>query len=178
MIRIKASYTGRLLGNLSAYLASFQQNVNAITADVVQEVAPDALDELGYVPAKHDPNQKIDWTTVIQGVAFHASDGFGGGIPHSRTNALPDGWIFTTDGNGHVLIANPVPGAPFLYGSLSKSNPGKYQQAFLAAIGWQTAAPTVYFWLEAVTEEVVKRIDAQFGDMGSVNSSTRAYTRL
>lgn len=176
---IKTTFTakGQLLGDLAAYVESFQQSVNATVAEVVAEVQPDFEDELHYTPPERDHGQPIDWTSVVQGIAFHASGGFNGGIPHQRTGAMPDGWVVTVDASGRVVIANLVPGAEFVYGSLAKTNPGAFQQQFLKAIGWPTMYDTVQFWVDAIIEEVIQRIDQQFKGLGSVNGSTRAYAR-
>lgn len=179
---IRASFTskGKLLDNLSVYLASLQENVNATQAQVVAEVEPTAIDELSFTPdaSPYSEDNPVPWTSIVQGVAFHASGGFDGGIPHERTNALPDGWIMTNDGNGKTVIANNVPGALYVYGSLAKTNPGAHQQEFLKLIGWPTAYPTVKYWMDYVAEETLKRIKDQFGDLGSVSTTSRAYTRL
>jgi len=179
---IRASFTskGKLLDSLSAYLASLQENVNQTQKQVVDEVAPDALDELRYKPdgSPWSEDNPIPWTSVVQGKAFHASGGFGGGIPHVRTNALPDGWIVTNDGNGKTTVANNVPGALYVYGSLAKTNPGAHQQYFLAVAGWPTAYPTVKYWMDYVADETFKSIKDQFGDFASVTTTSRAYTRL
>lgn len=179
MIRVSVTSKGRLLDNLIGYLDSLQQNVNATQAEVVREIEPTVKDELGYTPGASpwSADNPIPWTSVIQGKAFHASGGFGGGIPHQRTNALPEGWIVTNDGNGRTVIANNVPGALYVYGSLAKTNPGAHQQYFLAIAGWPQAYPTVKFWIDYVAEETLKRIKDQFGDLGGVSTSSRAYTR-
>lgn len=175
---IKTTFTakGQLLGDLAAYVESFQQSVNATVAEVVAEVQPSLLDELGYAPPERDRSAPLDWSSEKQRKAFFASGAFGAGIPFARTGALPDGWIVDTSG-GRVVISNPVPGSLYLYGSLAKSNPGAWQQGYLAAIGWVPAYKTVFFWVAAITDEVVKRIDEQFKGIGSVTTSTRAYTR-
>lgn len=176
MIKLTTVHQGRILDDLRDYADSFQESVNAATAEVVNEIAPDVLDELRYTPPERDHSQPIDWTSVVQGAAFHASGGFGGGIPHQRSGAMPDGWIVEVN-NGVVTIANPLPGAEFVYGSLAKSNPGKFQQQFLKAIGWPTMYYTVVFWRDAIVEEVYTRIAQQFKGIGGVTSSSRAYTR-
>lgn len=177
MIRATLKQQGTLLDDLAAYTESFQQVVDATLRTVVTESEPALLDELGYVPPLRDPSQKLNWTTPLQGIAFHASGGFGGGIPHKRTGALPNGWTVSIGVDGRAVIANNVPGAVYLYGSLSKSNPGKWQQGYLRAIGWLPAYQTVFVWTADIFEEVARRIHEQFGDMGSVAGKSRAYTR-
>lgn len=180
MIRLSFTSKGNLLGNLSAYLASLQENINQTQKQVVAEVEPTALDELGFTPeaSPWSEDNPIPWTSVVQGAAFHASGGFGGGIPHVRTNALPDGWIVSNDGNGKTMIANNAPGALYVYGSLSKANPGEHQQYFLAIAGWPQAYLTVRYWGEYIADETFKRIKDQFGELGSASTTSRAYTRL
>lgn len=180
MIRVGFTSKGRLLDDLIGFLGSLQTIVNQTQAEVVAEIEPTVKDELAYTPERHEwtPDDLLPWTSELQRKAFFASGGFGGGIPHERTNALPDGWIVANDGNGRTIIANNVPGALYLYGSLAKTNPGAHQQEFLKLIGWPTAYPTVKFWMDYVADETFKRIKQQFGDLAGVSTTSRAYTHL
>lgn len=74
--------------------------------------------------------------TPRQRGAFWRTKGFGGGIPHVRTDAIPNGWQYrveTLDNGGSTEIYNEVPGVVFVE--------GMHQQPFLAAVGWLQAEP-------------------------------------
>lgn len=74
--------------------------------------------------------------TPRQRRAFFATDGFGSGIPHQRTDAVPSGWQQAVEADrlgGSATIFNLSPAAFWAewYG----------QQAFHRAIGWLYAPP-------------------------------------
>lgn len=74
--------------------------------------------------------------TPRQRRAFFASNGFGGGIPGTRTHGISQGWQYKVealDNGGEVVIYNDVPGVNYVE--------GWDQQPFLAAIGWLFAPP-------------------------------------
>jgi hypothetical protein len=54
-----------------------------------------------YPPrVEHGESNPYHWTSDKQRKAFFATDGFGGGIPYSRTQTLSRGW--KTVGEGHM----------------------------------------------------------------------------
>lgn len=62
----------------------------------------------------------IHWKTAKQRKAFFASNGFGGGIPSTRTHALSRGWQGSVDGagdGGTFTVFNDAPEGDFVYGS-------------------------------------------------------------
>lgn len=176
---IRASFTskGKLLDNLSAYLASLQENVNQTQKQVVEEVEPTATDELSFTPDKrsYPGDYPIEWTSEAQRRYYFAAIGQ---TPYIRqTPGIGAGWIVTNDGNGKTVIANNEPGSLYVYGSLSISNPGAHQQLFNAITGFPQAYKTVRYWGKYIADETFARIHQQFGDLGSVTTSSRAYTR-
>ena len=178
MIRSTLTQRGNLLGDLLAYVTSFQEEVNQTQADVVTELTPDILDELGYTPDKRSyPDEyPLPWTSDLQRRWYGANIGE---YPYIRTGGTAAGWIVTNDGAGNTVIANNTPGALYVYGSLAKTNPGAHQQLFNLITGWPNGYESVKFWTDAIIDETVARIDEQFKGLAgvSVTSRTRAYTR-
>jgi len=178
MIRATFTSKGRLLDDLSAYLASLQENVNATQAAVADEIAPTIVDELGYTPDKRSyPDEyPLPWTSNAQRKWYFANIAE---MPYVRSSpGIGAGWIVTNDGNGKTVIANNEPGSLYVYGSLSRSNPGAHQQLFNLITGFPEAYKTVRYWGEYIADETFARIKQQFGDLGSVTTTSRAYTRL
>lgn len=75
------------------------------------------LARLKVKPGK--PNYPILWQTEKQRIAYFASDGFGGGIPSTRTNKLLDSYdvkVIDTPNGGVLSITNSDPKARFVVG--------------------------------------------------------------
>lgn len=82
------------------------------------------------------PDGITNLMTPRQRRAFWATNGFGGGIPHERTHAIANGWLYSVeaaDDGGVATIYNDVPGINYVE--------GYDQQFFLAFIGWPYAPP-------------------------------------
>jgi hypothetical protein len=62
------------------------------------------------------PSYPINWVSIRQKKAFFATDGFGGGIPHRRTEAYQRGFEIVKLDNGYRLINN-MPGAQYVGGN-------------------------------------------------------------
>jgi hypothetical protein len=76
-----------------------------------------------------------------------------------------------------VIIGNPNPEAQFVYGSLAKSNPGRFQQRFHKITGWETASDTVNYWVDALYEEFYQNMKNRLAELtGGTVVSTRGYT--
>lgn len=61
----------------------------------------------------------IRWKTERQRRAFFATNGFGGGIPSTRTHELAKGWIVkidTADKGGSIVVENRNDAAGYVYG--------------------------------------------------------------
>ena len=63
------------------------------------------------------PNYPIDWASIKQKKAFYASDGFGGGIPHNRTDDYVNSWQVEGLGNMGYRLVNKSQGAQFIGGN-------------------------------------------------------------
>lgn len=176
MIRSTLTSKGRLLDNLLAYAESFTENVNQTHAEVAAEYQAGLLDELQYQPDKRSfpSDYPIEWTSDAQRKFYWANIGQ---APYQRTGAAVAGWIIANDGNGKTVIANNNPAALYIWGSLSRSNPGAHQQLFNLITGYIPAYQTVQVWSQDIAAEIIKRIHDQFGDLGSATVSSRAYTR-
>jgi hypothetical protein len=62
------------------------------------------------------PTYPIQWDSTKQRKAFFATDGFGGGIPHKRTQNTQLGWRVIKFENG-FNVGNPLSHAVYVYGS-------------------------------------------------------------
>lgn len=61
----------------------------------------------------------IHWQSAKQRAAFFATNGFGGGIPSTRSGVLSQGWqidIDTADDGGAIVVHNDVPYARYVIG--------------------------------------------------------------
>lgn len=63
------------------------------------------------------PAGKIPWVSKKQCQAFFASEGFGGGIPHRRTNGYVDAWKIDSLGDLGYQVNNRSKGAGFVGGN-------------------------------------------------------------
>lgn len=71
----------------------------------------------------------IQWTTPKQQRAFFATDGFGGGIPTTRTGAILNSWqVIVGIPENTIGLRNPHPAAQFVIGT--------FQQRFHANTGY------------------------------------------
>jgi hypothetical protein len=87
--------------------------------------------ELGFIPAPHPfAIGEFPWTTPKQRVAFFASNGFGAGIPTTRTDNIANSWETVVDLNESTAgYRNNNPASPFVL--------GHFQQGFHAITGWR-----------------------------------------
>jgi hypothetical protein len=96
---------------------------------VSQEVGKRLGQEPGGV---HYP---IEWTSERQRMAFFATDGFGKGIPYTRTGKLAKSWHVRGDyrnGIAAINVFNTAPSAKYVYGD----ERGRHQQQFHINTGW------------------------------------------
>ena len=89
----------------------------------------EAMTKLTTVPG---PSKKpIRWSSERQRRGVFATDGFGGGIPTRRSNAIVNAWqVELTEGTDSAVLklSNDNPGMPFVQ--------GEFQQPFHADTGW------------------------------------------
>lgn len=87
--------------------------------------------ELGFIPSPHTfAIGEFPWTTPKQQRAFFASNGFGAGIPTSRTDSIANSWQVVVDlGEGSIGYVNTSPASRFVL--------GEFQQRFHAITGWK-----------------------------------------
>lgn len=62
------------------------------------------------------PGYPIQWDSVKQQKAFFASKGFGGGIPHARTDFYIKSWRVERAGDIGYRLVNDSPGAKYIGG--------------------------------------------------------------
>ena len=94
------------------------------------------------------PNYPIIWDSERQRRAFFATDGFGGGIPHTRAGALPDSWQTEVNVSENELMARV-----FTPEDWAKYVQDSNQQSAIHAGRWQNTTQGV---LEKDYEIVVK----------------------
>lgn len=178
MIQASLTFNSRPLDDLIGFIEGYAQVANEEFDAAFAVIEPQMLKELESEPGK--PVYPIQWTSEKQRKAFWASDGFGKGIPYTRTGALAKAWQVNKSGGGlniKVTVINPSSASPFVYGSLSLSNRGDHKQRFHSNTGWQTAGDTISFWLVALTETFLDNMRQRLGDVvGSTKTSRRAYT--
>jgi hypothetical protein len=63
------------------------------------------------------PTHPINWASVKQLKAFYASEGFGGGIPHRRTDEYVNGWVIEPIGDQGYMLVNKTAGAQYIGGN-------------------------------------------------------------
>lgn len=81
----------------------------------------------------------IQWTSDKQRMAFFATDGFGHGIPYTRSGRMEHDWHVIGDyraGFSGISISNENPAARYVYGD----EEGQHQQLFHENTGWPTFA--------------------------------------
>lgn len=64
------------------------------------------------------PGYPINWDSVKQKKAFFASDGFGGGIPHTRTDRYINTWQLERIGDIGYRVSNQSQGAEAIAGDV------------------------------------------------------------
>lgn len=175
---MSATFNSKPIDDLIAYMDGFQQVANEEMDAALAVIVPPALNELSHEPGP--VKYPIEWTSEKQRRAFFATNGFGRGIGAARTHDLSQSWgiVKTALGNDIVVaFDNPQPYAKFVYGSLSKTNPGLHQQRFHVNTGWQQAADTVDFWMVALIEQFTANMRARLGEMaGNTTVRQRAFT--
>lgn len=69
----------------------------------------------------------VAWDSEKQRRKFFATDGFGGGIPTVRTDAIPDAWEAHQLANG-AIVENTAPGAVYVSGDEYGKNQSRIHQ--------------------------------------------------
>lgn len=177
MIQTSLQYSNKPLDLLIDYLDNYTEIVDTEFNAAYDLVEPLLLEDLKQdIPPVSYP---IEWESERQRLAFWATDGFGGGIPHQRTDAMKNAFVVTKEGGGLLILVkvkNPSPGVQFVYGSLSLSNRGGYQQKMHKNTGYPVAGDIVDYWLAALTEQFVLNMNNRLGDMvGKTTTNRRAY---
>lgn len=182
MIRLKWDVNARLVDELRGYYDSFESVAREEFRGIWRQIEPVLLDELGDEPRQRVypndyPGGRLEWTSEKQRRWYWANVGH----PYTRTGHLARNWRTSTQFNGGrvtIIVENPAPAAPFVYGSLAQANALRFQQRFHAITGWQPAKPTVDYWLDVAYREYE---DALFARMGALVTGTtvkrRAFTR-
>lgn len=176
MIRVTSTLSVAPLDDLIGYLQSYERTAREEWALVMNEVTPFMLNELESEPGA--VKYPIEWASEKQRKAFFATDGFGGGIPYTRTKKVSGAWRVLPTPNGlGMIVENPSPASQFVFGSLAASNPGGFQQPFHKNTGWQQAYETVNFWFDAAFELFDERMETRLGEfVGDKTVKRRAFT--
>lgn len=99
------------------------------------------------------PSYPIPWASEKQRRAFFATDGFGGGIPHSRTNAYVDAWKIERIGDTGYQVVNRTKAAKYVGG-----NAYGLGQSQIHAGRWPLFRDVAEDELKNLPEEVAKEI--------------------
>lgn len=179
-VSIKASYSPMVKRPIGQFINQFPKETAAAFEEVYPPIRQEMLIDLRRTPTRRYW-QKEDWQSRKQMIAFFATNGFGGGIPHRRTGRLPAGWQVNARMQGvtiHAEVKNTEKGAPYVYGSLSPSSQGKYQQRGHIRTGWSKAYTIVTFWLDALKDDLYLALRERLGDVVTgIGTRRRAYTR-
>ena len=108
----------RNLDQLKDFITTLPRRIRGEATEVAAEyLIGNDRRGLKHYPArvKHGADNPYQWQSEKQRRAYFASNGFGGGIPYSRTNALKDGWTTKNDG-AKTAVTNDVPYAGFVMG--------------------------------------------------------------
>lgn len=179
-IGIQATYNPLVKRPIGKFISQFHQETVSAFEDVYPPIRQEMLTDLRRIPSRRfwTPD---DWASEKQRYAFLGTNGFGGGIPHHRTGRLPAGWQVNADVTGTTIeaeVRNTEPGAPYVYGSLSKANPGKYQARGHIRTGWPQGYEVVTFWLNALREDLLAALRERFSDaVAGIGTKRRAFTR-
>jgi hypothetical protein len=182
MIRVTLTANTKPLDNMVTVLDSFNSVVTSAGDVTVREVQPFLLDELSYMPPErsYPVDYPISWTSERQRKAYFATDGFGSGIPYTRTGGLVRAWKVRSDTEGNtfkLVVENTIPSAKYVIGTLAKvkAAAAKPQQRFHAAQGWALASPIVHYWLDRAQEIFMDNLAEKLQAMG-VKFKRRAFT--
>jgi hypothetical protein len=113
---------------------------------------------LRYYPPRvhHNKNNPYKWQTEKQRRAYFASNGFGGGIPSTRTDKLRNGWTASKDPYRKTIF-NELPYAKYVMG-------GRPQKGHKAD-GWRTVRrvlrDNIVGGMKAATQAVARWIKAK-----------------
>lgn len=195
MIRSTVTVTDNV-GDIGSFLDGYRDVAAQTFLDTVDELRPQALQALGVTPPP--VKRPIQWTSRKQQMAFFASDGFGHGIPYVRATYGPGNvqgsWFMKAQINGvdvssrtsivglgdaslSAQIGNKSPASKYVYGSLAKSNPGRFQQRFHINTGWITAYSEVTFWLTTLTAKYRQNLRRAYKERTiQFNTNRRAFT--
>lgn len=109
---------------LQTLLASLPRGVTkAVIAAYAAYLIGNERRGLRYYPPRvtHGESNPYQWQSDRQRRAYFASNGFGGGIPYQRTNALQKGWESEARMDGYqTRIYNRVPYADFVQGVIQQ----------------------------------------------------------
>lgn len=92
-------------------------------------------DELAAEPPRFRGKRR--WTSARQRAAYFASNGFGAGIPYTRSHRLAKAWRVEVEGNEQsaaLVASNPSPAATFVQGPRA--------QRMHIDSGWNQLEPT------------------------------------
>lgn len=182
MIQLRAAANTAPLDLFADWLDSFNDVVARIAEDVREDYAETITRRLSDEPPRRQyPNDyPLEWESERQRRAYFATNGFGKGIPYTRTGALAKGWQVVLEqqpGSFQIVVINRSSAARYVYGSLAQDGQ-RYQQRFHAKTGWPTAAPIIGVYIEAMLTDFAERFRQELADFGRIaRTRTRATTR-
>lgn len=181
MIRQKLAVNAKLVSELNGYYDSFESIAREEFDAVWRGIEPLLRDELETQPRRRIwpgdyPGRRLEWTSEKQRRWYWANVGH----PYQRTGRLAKSWRTSASyagGRVTIIVENPAKSAQYVYGSLAKTNPGRFQQRFHAITGWEPMYKTVNYWLDAAYEDYQTALYNRLSDLISGTTTTRrAYT--
>jgi hypothetical protein len=190
-VRTTLSVSTNVEDDLLVYLEQFNQANEDLVRDVMDDIAPDLLDELTFMPGT--PASPFVWSNNKEANdrarrwwfwAISAGDVRTDGRHYIRTEQLVNGWsieILSEGETTRVKLENPSSVLPLVQGSLAQniSQAGRFQIPGHRNTGWILVAITVNFWLgEAFPQDYEDALQDTVLDLVETSQRRRAFTRV
>lgn len=154
------------IDNATRSLDQIRPALAATHDDVVNRIGDAVINGLAFTPPRRrwPQDYPIEWTSERQRRAYFATNGFGAGIPYSRTGRLQDGWRLTKN-EFDVVFENPSRIGKFVFGTfdIPEADALRAMQRFHAITGWKPVYTTAQTWF-AVYEREIRRGFANYLD--------------
>ena len=180
-MRLKFEANTKPLDGLYVMLKRFPELVAEAGEETAAALTPELMARLRVQPPERTENSPpIEWTSERQHRAYHATDGFGAGIPYKRTGGLAAAWRVITERTStgfRMVVENTKDAARFVYGSLAQdvAKASRFQQQFHKITGWLTAAPIVNEWMDLAQDMFRVKLGEKIVGLG-VTVRRRAIT--
>ena len=106
------------------------------------------------------PTYPINWDSEKQRRAYFATDGFGGGIPYTRTGRYENAWNLYRMSVGYMLV-NPLPQAVYISGDENAKGQSRIHQS-----RWPLWATLVDEYLRDTNKDAERAIEQEARRLG------------